>query len=185
MLTSIQKQNDTVSLNGADIKRIEDMYAIHSNVLFIILQTTRRGFLLYNLWQTFLCIPSSLLFCWTTKGTRFLERQRECTQPVWCGKPVCDVMWLNSHKLRAATSPGFLSVSLVSHWKFCTSRKEGIWLWSRICRSACAWTAALPDAASAQVQPVDVVWECSAFSAVHEQERTECRTVPLRSLNIW
>lgn len=49
-------------------------------------------------------------------------------------KAVCGGVWLDWHKLRAVTSPGSLSVSLVSQWEFCTSRKEGIGLW--LCRSA-------------------------------------------------
>lgn len=43
--------------------------------------------------------------------------------------------------------------------------------------------ADLPDAASAQVHGHG--WECSAFSPVNGQERTECRSVLLRNLNIW
>lgn len=70
-------------------------------------------------------------------------------KPGWCGKPVCGAGCLDSCKLGAVTSPGFVSVSLASLWEFCTSRKGGIGLW--VCRPACAAAVALPDAASAQV----------------------------------
>lgn len=136
------------------------MYAIHSNVLFIILQTTLGGFLLYNFWQIFLCTPSSPLFCWATKGTRFMERHRECAQAGWYGKPVCDVVGLHYTNLELPQAQVF-SVCLLSPSGNSASGKEGIGLWICrcasggtglwICRSACAWAAALPDAASAQV----------------------------------
>lgn len=84
-----------------------------------------------------------------------------------------DVVWVDSYKLRAATSPGFLSVSLVSQWKFCTSGKEGIGLW--ICRSACAGTVALPDAASAKVHAhgCSVRVQCIQSSAWAGKNSTE------------
>lgn len=98
-------------------------------------------------------VPLVLVCCAEPPKRLSPWKDRECTQPVWCGKPVCAVVWLNSYSLRAVISLDFPSVSLVSHWKFCASGGEGIRL-LRISRPAYAgsvtlFAARLPDAASA------------------------------------